>query len=71
MTGTEPSSTPAHRFGAEALRKVSAWPETVGTMDTVIDWVFGNDPEMVDGKIQADPDNDVVYCAVGERPTSS
>ena len=47
VTGTEPSSTAAYPFGAEAIRKVTAWPETVGTMDTVIDWVLGFDEEVM------------------------
>ena len=51
VTGTEPSSTPAHTFGADDLRQVTDWPETVGTMDTVIDWVLGFDEEVM-GEIE-------------------
>ncbi len=47
VTGTEPSSTPAYTFGGDELRQVTGWPETVGTMDTVIDWVLGFDKEVM------------------------
>src|SRR3990172_3500601 len=46
VTGFDPASTVAHEFGSEAIKKVLDWPETVGPMDMVIDWILGFDKDM-------------------------
>jgi len=46
VTGFEPSSTVANKFGSEEIKRVLEWPETVGPMDMVIDWILGCDEEM-------------------------
>lgn len=47
ITGIEPASTPRHIFDAHALARVLDWPDTVGTMDTVIDWVLSFSDDVV------------------------
>ncbi len=46
-TGDSPPSTVPHKFGFEELKEVSKWPEMVGNLDTVIDWVLSFDEDII------------------------
>lgn len=48
VTGLEPESTVLFTFGSSDMKKVLEWPGTMGPMDTVIDWILGANPDMLE-----------------------
>lgn len=47
VTGFEPASTVPYQFGAAEMEKVLEWPETFGPMDMIIDFILGQDKDML------------------------
>ena len=47
VTGFEPASTVPYQFGAAEMEEVLKWPETHGPMDMIIDFILGQDKDML------------------------
>lgn len=48
VTGLKPESTVPFKFGSTEMKEVMEWPNTVGPMDMIIDFIIGHDPEMLE-----------------------
>lgn len=47
VTGLEPSSTVPFAFGSKEMKEVIEWPDTVGPMDMIIDFILREDEDML------------------------